>query len=218
MKKLFIIPTVLVGIAGGFALAQTELLSSAEKMATITAAEAKEIALKTFDGKIIEFDFDKDDAVPHYEFEMKNASEKIELDVNAATGEAIITEREAVKAMTPSNGITNVKTEVLDDDDDDDDVQTKKTEAAQTQVNATTAKENQVPKTAASTTIITKEQAITIAQKMASGKVVKAKLDTDDGVQVYEIELRNGNVEYEFEINAMTGEIIEFEEDLDDDN
>lgn len=215
MKKLFIIPTVLVGIAGGFALAQTELLSSAEKSATITAAEAKEIALKTFDGKITEFDFDKDDAVPHYEFEIKNASEKIELDVNAATGEAIITEREAVKAMTPSNVLTNVKTEMLDDDDD---VLTKKTEAAQTQVNATTAKENQAPKTAASTAIITKEQAITIAQKKASGTVVKAKLDTDDGVQVYEIELRNGNVEYDFEIDAMTGEIIAFEEDLDDNN
>lgn len=215
MKKLFIIPTVLVGIAGGFALAQTELLSSAEKSATITAAEAKEIALKTFDGKITEFDFDKDDAVPHYEFEIKNASEKIELDVNAATGEAIITEREAVKAMTPSNVLTNVKTEMLDDDDD---VLTKKTEAAQTQVNATTAKENQAPKTSASTAIITKEQAITIAQKKASGTVVKAKLDTDDGVQVYEIELRNGNVEYDFEIDAMTGEIIAFEEDLDDNN
>lgn len=215
MKKLFIIPTVLVGIAGGFALAQTELLSSAEKSATITAAEAKEIALKTFDGKITEFDFDKDDAVPHYEFEIKNASEKIELDVNAATGEAIITEREAVKAMTPSNVLTNVKTEMLDDDDD---VLTQKTEAAQTQVNATTAKENQAPKTAASTAIITKEQAITIAQKKASGTIVKAKLDTDDGVQVYEIELRNGNVEYDFEIDAMTGEIIAFEEDLDDNN
>lgn len=215
MKKLFIIPTVLVGIAGGFALAQTELLSSAEKSATITAAEAKEIALKTFDGKITEFDFDKDDAVPHYEFEIKNASEKIELDVNAATGEAIITEREAVKAMTPSNVLTNVKTEMLDDDDD---VLTQKTEAAQTQVNATTAKENQAPKTSASTAIITKEQAITIAQKKASGTIVKAKLDTDDGVQVYEIELRNGNVEYDFEIDAMTGEIIAFEEDLDDNN
>lgn len=215
MKKLFIIPTVLVGIAGGFALAQTELLSSAEKSATITAAEAKEIALKTFDGKITEFNFDKDDAVPHYEFEIKNASEKIELDVNAATGEAIITEREAVKAMTPSNVLTNVKTEMLDDDDD---VLTKETVAAQTQVNATTAKENQAPKTAASTAIITKEQAITIAQKKASGTVVKAKLDTDDGVQVYEIELRNGNVEYDFEIDAMTGEIIAFEEDLDDNN
>ena len=180
MKKLFIIPTVLVGIAGGFALAQTELLSSAEKATTITAAEAKEIALKTFEGKITEFDFDSDDFVPHYEFEMKNATEKIELDVNAETGKARITERETLKGNTSAN----VKNEA----------------------------------SATNTAIITKEQAITIAQKKASGKVVKAKLDTDDGVQVYEIELRNGNVEYDFEIDAMTGEILEFEEDLDDDN
>ena len=199
MKKLFIIPTVLVGIAGGFALAQTELLSSAEKATTITAAEAKEIALKTFDGKITEFDFDGDDFVPHYEFEMKNATEKIELDVNATTGKARITERKSLKAVTPSNVLTNVKAEMLDDDDD-----IQKTSKSQG--------------TSANTAIITKKQAITIAQKKASGTVVKAKLDTDDGVQVYEIELRNGNVEYDFEIDAMTGEILEFEEDLDDDN
>ena len=192
MKKLLIIPTVLVGIAGGFALAQTELLSSAEKATMITAAEAKSIALKTFDGKITEFDFDGDDFVPHYEFEMKNATEKVELDVNATTGKARITERKLVKAMTPSNVLTNVKTELLD-----------------------TAKSQG---TSANKAIITKKQAITIAQKKASGTVVKAKLDTDDGLQVYEIELRNGNVEYDFEIDAMTGEILEFEEDFDDDN
>ena len=65
-------------------------------------------------------------------------------------------------------------------------------------------------------TIITVEQAIAIAQAKVSGTVVKAELDNDDGVYLYEIELRNGNIEYEFDIDATTGAILKFEEDLDD--
>lgn len=37
----------------------------------------------------------------------------------------------------------------------------------------------------------------------------KANLDTDDGVQKYEIEFINGATEYEYDIDAQTGAIIE---------
>ena len=46
--------------------------------------------------------------------------------------------------------------------------------------------------------------------------VVKAKFDTDDGVPVYEIELRQGRAEYEFKIHAKTGKILERDYDYDD--
>ena len=42
-------------------------------------------------------------------------------------------------------------------------------------------------------------------------------LDFDDGIWVYEVEFAVGNTEYEYEINAITGEIIKFETELDDD-
>ena len=42
-------------------------------------------------------------------------------------------------------------------------------------------------------------------------------LDFDDGIWVYEVEFVVGNTEYEYEINAITGEIIKFETELDDD-
>ena len=39
----------------------------------------------------------------------------------------------------------------------------------------------------------------------------KAKLDTDDGVQVWEIEFRAGKMEYDYEIKADTGAILKRE-------
>ena len=45
---------------------------------------------------------------------------------------------------------------------------------------------------------------------------IKVELDTDNGVQVYEIEFKVGNVEYEYDINAISGEIISSKSEVDD--
>ncbi len=45
---------------------------------------------------------------------------------------------------------------------------------------------------------------------------IKVELDTDDGVQVYEIEFKVGNVEYEYDINAISVEIISSKSEVDD--
>lgn len=61
------------------------------------------------------------------------------------------------------------------------------------------------------------EKAKSIAKKKAPGaSIVKAKLDNDDGVQVYEVELVKGAYEYEVKIDAKTGKVLEFETDMDD--
>lgn len=41
----------------------------------------------------------------------------------------------------------------------------------------------------------------------------KTKMDTDDGIKIYEIDFTAGNVEYEYDINADTGEIISSDKD-----
>ena len=45
---------------------------------------------------------------------------------------------------------------------------------------------------------------------------LKAELDKDDGIMVYEVEFRYGNYEYDYEINAKTGAIIDYEKEWDD--
>ena len=57
--------------------------------------------------------------------------------------------------------------------------------------------------------------------KLKNSKVTftKAKLTTDYGVKIYDIEFNTEDTEYDYEINAKTGKIIEFSsEPLDDDN
>lgn len=53
-------------------------------------------------------------------------------------------------------------------------------------------------------------------KKVPGAAVVKAEFDKDDGVPVYEIELRKGAYEYEITIDAKTGNITEYEQDIDD--
>lgn len=68
---------------------------------------------------------------------------------------------------------------------------------------------------------ITVEQAKDIAlkhAKLANDKVtfVKAEEDANDSIKRYDIEFYTGNTEYDYEINADTGEVIEFDKDIED--
>ncbi len=42
------------------------------------------------------------------------------------------------------------------------------------------------------------------------------ELDDEDGILVYEVEFKSGNMEYDYEINAATGAILKYESELDD--
>lgn len=64
--------------------------------------------------------------------------------------------------------------------------------------------------------LISEAKAKEIAQGRAPGaQVVKCKLDWDDGLYVYEVELRSGRTEYECDINAVTGVILKWDVDHD---
>ena len=71
--------------------------------------------------------------------------------------------------------------------------------------------------TSGSEDVITADKAREIALDRApSGTtVIKCELDRDDGRWVYELELRNGRTEYECDINAVTGVILDWEADYD---
>lgn len=67
----------------------------------------------------------------------------------------------------------------------------------------------------------TKYIGLTKAKSIASKKVpgarfVKVEFDKDDGVAVYEVEMKKDGMEYEMKIHAKTGKILEYEADIDD--
>lgn len=49
--------------------------------------------------------------------------------------------------------------------------------------------------------------------RVPGAQVIKIEFDTDDGKEVYEIELIDSSFEYEIKIDATTGQIIEFDQD-----
>ncbi|MHA6253030.1 PepSY domain-containing protein [Oceanobacillus sp. CAU 1775] len=59
--------------------------------------------------------------------------------------------------------------------------------------------------------LITMEEAEAIALNEFSGMIKEIELDRDDNRWEYEIKVKDGNKDAEFEIDATTGEIIEFE-------
>ena len=78
------------------------------------------------------------------------------------------------------------------------------------------------PSTAAAntqTSEISVEKAKQIALSHAgvgSAKFKKAKLDYENGVKVYEIEFKVGNMEYEYDINVVNGAIVSSSAEIDD--
>ena len=84
---------------------------------------------------------------------------------------------------------------------------------------APTAAPTPAPTQPAAPSTISADRAKQIALSHAGvggANFTKVELDTDDGVQVYEIEFKVGNVEYEYDINAISGAIISSKSEVDD--
>lgn len=75
------------------------------------------------------------------------------------------------------------------------------------------------PETSASGEIITEDQAKAIALEhacLAEADVsrLQVRKDFDDGRQEYDVEFHADRLEYEYEIDAVTGKILSFDKDL----
>lgn len=161
MKKLFT-TTVLattIGLSGivGYAAAGQADTATEASAKSVSYAEAKKIALKKVNGKIIEADRYADDG--EYEFEIRKGNYIYEVEVEKRTGKAYITDKE-YKPVKKVN--------------------------------------------------ISRDEAKKIAlKKVPNAKITK--LELDDGK--YDVEMVKGNYEYELEISAKTGKILEYERD-----
>lgn len=165
--------------------------SSASKN-ILTLEEAQEIALKEVSGKVLKAHEDSDDGVSYYDFTIVTDNEKYEVEVDANSGKIIKMEKDDDYVGNHTNDDTN----------------------STNQNNTSNTKGNTNTNTQAT---ITAEQAQQKAMdRVGGGYLVKCELDHDDGVLKYEIEIKNGNKEYDVDVDANTGEIIKFDEEYDD--
>lgn len=171
MKKIMMIPALVVTLGVGAAIGSTTLLSgSAQEKKILSMQEIEKKALAVVDGTVADIELDQNRYRSVYEVEVHADKEEYDLKFDAYTGKLL-----------------KQKKERQDDDDNE-------------WVNANT------------TNLISKEKAIEAALTKAKGTVTKIKLD--DGI--YEIELKNGQYEYDVDVDSITGEIVDFEQDMED--
>lgn len=160
----------------------------AEKLAKKQAkkAEVTSIARKRSSGSSV------------YRVKMEDKNKKYEVKVHARSGAIVEYEWELITRKNKNKNKNKDYDDVDDDDDKDDDED----------IDHKGDKEDKDSNGAYIGESRAKEIAL---DKVGGGTVVKAKFDIDDGVAVYEIEIRYGDYEYEVEINAKTGKILKYE-------
>lgn len=213
--------------------------------ALTSTAEAREKALqKVKDATVIEVERDKEDGVVVYEVELVKNSKKYSLtyrasdskliaykwektSVSARRDKSLISEskcKSLAKNQVKSATITSIRQKTDDGIDIYKVIMSSDTKKYTLEYHARTGSLIEyewelLPADSSDTRndYISAEEAQKIAQKKVPGAtIVKTKLDIDDGVPVYEVELIKGIYEYELEIHAVTGEIIKYDKDIDD--
>lgn len=164
-------------------LAVTLLCGCGTKEAKLSLEEAKEAALKEFQGDIIQSNTDKEDGKVVYEFIIDNGPNRCEVEIDGNTGEVLKSELENSLLRTVPQPSEESSQESLQSQDGEE--------------------------------IITEEEAKEAAlARSGAGSVVRCELDTDDANVRYEIEIRDGNKEIDVEVDAVTKEILYYEEEI----
>jgi uncharacterized membrane protein YkoI len=141
------------------------------------------------DSVTAEVDSELDESPAHYEVELHTAWGEFEYLVDAYTGKVLSGQKDLLTtASTP---------------------------------NVTTKPSDQKPDPSGTAQDIGYAKAKSIALNHAGVSKNEAydmdiELDDEDGILVYEVEFKSGNMEYDYEINAATGTILKYESELDD--
>ncbi len=162
----------------------------------ISKEQASDIALKLVKGEIVKLELDDDDDDPEYEIKIDQDGVIYEIKINARTGE--------------------VKEYEIEDDCKSTSAQRKQSQSKQ---QAQKPEQSQQPKSQqsnsqhASKERISADKAKAIALELTGGgRITDFELDDDE----YEIEIKANGKEYEIEINAYTGKVLDFDTEDDD--
>ncbi|MFD2627211.1 PepSY domain-containing protein [Oceanobacillus kapialis] len=183
---------LIAGIAGaavlGFGVYQTNADAKDPKLNT---DEIRQMVTDQYSGTITELELDKEANRTVYEIEVTDNKIETDLEMDAETGEV----------LKEKSGTVNR------DDDDHDDYDGSHDDAQDDNVVQVNNKD-----------LITEKEAIAIAKKEFNGKAREVEMDEDDGRVLYEIEIVKDRTEADFEIDAVSGEILEMDIDTEDDD
>lgn len=177
----------------------TEVDGTPTVITTITADEAKakvlaHAGLNEAEVTFTKVKLDRDDGGDEYDIEFYKENVKYEYDIDAISGEIRSYDSE-IKKKAETKPVVNVQPVTPT---------TEVTGSVSAPVNELSADE---------------AKAIALAHAglaEADVRITKVKLDHDDGRKEYEIEFVQGQIEYEYDIDAQSGEILDFEKDYDD--
>lgn len=175
--------------AGAFSVMQAGASSNASDTSDISMQQATEVALQDagFSSSEVESlsgNLDSDDEVRHYDVSFVSQGMEYDYEIKASDGTILEKDREAVETHSSSQNVSlPAESSTMTDSD-----------------------------------FISIDEAKSIALQVsgvdASNAVfTEAESDVDDGVHIYEIEFISGDMEYSFEINAMTGSVAEWEKE-----
>ncbi len=245
MNTMYILAGITVGLTVVPALANTPLFSPpANIVDIISEQEAIDIA-KNYTDEIFQFvsiELDDDDDDMEYDVVLENELKKVEVEVNAITGEvddwdvswkganlpsSIISmeEAKAIALAYAGEGYVVLSIELDDDDDDDDDLEYELvlvSDRFKVEVEID-ARDGSITKWEAkgldsnqNVTLISMDEIKRLALEKAGTAfvVVKIELDDDDDDLEYEVKLSSADRYIEAEFDAITGELLEWEVEL----
>lgn len=177
---------------------------TASTKAYIGKAKAKQIALDhagVSNPKNVEIDFDADDGLIVYEVDFASSKYEYEYEINAKTGKIVKFDKEKLDSDDVYDNDDYDNDYDNDDDDDDRDNYSNTNSSSST---------NQ-----SKTSFISKTRAKQIAlnhAKISNPRDLEIELDREDNK--YSVEFIYNDKEYEYEINAKTGAIINFDSEI----
>ncbi|MGE7918743.1 PepSY domain-containing protein [Viridibacillus sp. NPDC093762] len=236
MKKMITALAITGSLAVSGVVAAAGIQTNSGKI--LSSKEISKKALSYVKGTVYKVELDKEKGVQVYEVDVRGKSKEYELTLDAKTGNLLEKKTETTKV---SNSVNNkkviglakakeialksvkgsVKKAKLDREDGIYEIEIIRAGYEYDfDINAYTGKivkkeKEKISKKVVTGKVIGLEKAKQIALNNVGGTVQKAKLDKSDGV--YEIEIINGATEYDFEIDAKTGNVIKKESEVADD-
>ena len=207
-NKTVIIIIAAVLVAGiGFGAGMLAKSAIASNNTNIGMEAAKEIALASVGVSADKATFTKEEAdSDSYEIDFYTESTEYDFEIDAKTG-AII-DREANPRELTVDAAQASEEAVYQEESQ------AEAQAADNTATESTASAAESSAQSGDDSVIGVEAAKSIALKhagLSSATFQKTSLDYDDGIRTYDVEFTAGDKEYEYEINAYSGKIIEYD-------